>query len=113
MIIISSCLVSQALTHTLLCQVRLCFLQTLFQEADISGCGGILKSPGEAESSSFLLRLHGCLVQEEVGIDVVNLRRMCKTQMKAFPTVVVRQMIVSKSTRCRLHIFSPPFLRYF
>lgn len=75
---ISSRLVSQTPTHThthiLLCHVFLGFLQPLFQEADVSGCGGVLEAAREAESCPFLLWFHGGLVQEEVGIDVVHLR---------------------------------------
>lgn len=58
----------------LLCQVLLGFLQTLLQEADVSGRGRVLEPPGEAERGSFLLWFHGGLVQEEVGVDVVNLK---------------------------------------
>lgn len=61
-------------THKLLCLVLLGFLQSLLQEADISGCGGVLKPSREAESGPFLLWFHGRLVQEEVGIDVVDLK---------------------------------------
>lgn len=61
-------------THTLLCQILLGFLQAFLQEADISGCGRVLKPTGEAESCSFLLWFHGRLVQEVVGIDVVDLK---------------------------------------
>lgn len=67
MIIISS-------THKLLCKVLLGFLQPLLQEADVSGCGGVLEPTREAESCSFLFWFHGRLVQEEVGIDVVDLK---------------------------------------
>ncbi|RCU34623.1 hypothetical protein DVA81_19220, partial [Acinetobacter baumannii] len=62
------------ITHKLLCQVLLGFLQPLLEEADVSGCGGVLKPTGEAESCSFFLWFHGRLVQEEVGIDVVDLQ---------------------------------------
>lgn len=61
-------------TLRLLGQVLLGLLQALLQEADISGCGGVFKPSREAESCSFLLRFHGRLVQEDVGIDVVELK---------------------------------------
>lgn len=61
-------------TQKLLCQVLLGLLQSLLQEADVSGCGGVLKPTREAETCSFLLWFHCRLVQEKVGIDVVDLK---------------------------------------
>lgn len=59
----------------LLSLVFLGFLQSLLQKADVGGRGRVLEACREAESGSFLLWLHGSLVQEEVGIDVVDLDR--------------------------------------
>lgn len=53
--------------------VLLGFLQSLLQKADVGGRGRVLEARGEAESGFFLLWLHGSLVQEEVGIDVMDL----------------------------------------
>lgn len=50
------------------------FLKSLLQKADVGGCGRVLEACREAESGSFLLWLHGSLVQEEVGVDVVELK---------------------------------------
>lgn len=55
--------------------VLLGFLQSLLQKADVGGRGRVLEACREAKSGSFLLWLHGSLVKEEVGIDVVDLER--------------------------------------
>lgn len=52
------------------------FLQTLFEEVDVRSSGWVLEPPREAKCGSFLLRLHGRLVQEVVSIDVVNLENL-------------------------------------
>lgn len=89
--IISFRLVSPPLiahSHQLLCQVLLGSLQPLLEEVDIRGCRRVLKPSREAERSAFLLWFHGRLVQEEVGIDVVDLKPNGK-QMKSFKSDVL------------------------
>lgn len=78
------------LSHTrkLLCQAFLGFLHPLFQEADVRGCGRVLEPPREAERCSFLLRFHGRLVQEEVGIDVVDLLKCIHDEIFEWDIVI-------------------------
>lgn len=59
----------------LLSLVLLGFLQSLLQKADVGGCGRVLEADREAEGGFLLFWLHGSLVQEEVGVDVVDLER--------------------------------------
>lgn len=59
-------------TNKLLHQVLLSLFQALLQEAQISGRGGVLKAPREAESGSFVFWFHCSLVQEVVCIYMVD-----------------------------------------
>lgn len=81
--------------------VLLGFLQSLLQKPDVGGCGRVLKACGEAECGFVLLRLHGSLVQEEVGIDVVDLE---ETQANSNHEQRIRKIATAQTRRFLCHL---------
>lgn len=73
-------------------EVLLSLFQSLLQEVQICGRGGVLEAPREAESGYFLLWFHSSLVQEVVGVNMVNYSSIRQSHHHLHREVVAVQM---------------------